>query len=177
MSRAGQQRYVLRGEILRSNCREIFTTHRKFSAALTQRNDITARDVGILCSAALPDKVKQRKRNLQGQNHRMIAHRTNPLQRSEVSTVTDSQGECNVVSSVTLIFKPISLESTKFVIVENDYICLMVCVENVASRCRCWCADTTACVEGSLLSGDEKHSSKTVSVMAVHQCYTHGKRL
>lgn len=48
--------------------------------------------------AAVSDNEKERKRNLLGQIHRMITERTKPLQRSEVTTVTDLLTECNVVN-------------------------------------------------------------------------------
>lgn len=73
--------------------------------------------------AAVSDNEKERKRNLWGQIHRMITHRTDPLQGSEVAAVTDLLTGCNDVNRDTgqreiSIFKPISL-----VFVDDDLIC------------------------------------------------------
>lgn len=50
----------------------------------------------VIYTADVSDSEKERRRNVWRRFHRMITHRTNPLQRSEVTAVTDLLPERNV---------------------------------------------------------------------------------
>ncbi len=52
-------------------------------------------------SAAVSDNEKERERNLWGQIHQMITQRTNPQQRSEVTTEAYLLTECDAVNGDT----------------------------------------------------------------------------
>lgn len=108
--------------------REFYRLH-KFSAPLTEKWNNGQR-CGIFIVLLYPTTRKREEESCEGQLHLMITHKANPLQRSEVSTVTDLLTGCNDVNRNTFqdkaisIFKPISPGSVMFVFVESDHICL-----------------------------------------------------